>query len=190
MSFFVEVAIMAVQLVFGIALFVAGLRIILPLSRARFSNPLCQLVYKVTNPLVGPLSQILPPYRKLSIAAVVLGWLIILVEVCVILLLLGTLPNLLLIPLSLGGLLYYLLGFAFWAIVIRAIMSFFTVDYSNPAVEVLYAITDPLLKPFDRLPPHNVGFNLSPMYAGFAIRVAMLLLTKLFGPYVVLFARL
>lgn len=183
MSPFIEVAVMAVQLVFGLLLLIAALRIALPLSTTRFSNPICQFVYKSTNPVIGPLTRVLPPYRKLSLAAVFVAWLVVLVEIALIGLIVGyPLNPLQLVADAFVALVCYLLIMAFWLIIVFALMSFFSPAQNNPVVEAVYGITDPILRPFNRLPPHSLPVSLSPLYAGFALRVALIFVTKLLSP--------
>ncbi|WP_386070749.1 YggT family protein [Tahibacter sp. UC22_41] len=184
MGFLRDAGVLLVYLVFGSLMLILLLRLALPLTRARFKNPICQFIYKVTNPVVGPLAQIIPPRRQLSFATLTLLVLVGLVELCLLVLLSGVLPLTasLIVQGTLAGLLYFVLGIAFWSIVLRAIMSFFSPDYANPAVEVVYSLTDPLLQPFRKLPPRSAPFDLSPLYAGVVIRLCMIAVVHLFGP--------
>ncbi|MBN8740865.1 MAG: hypothetical protein BGP24_13970 [Lysobacterales bacterium 69-70] len=183
MGFFSDAGALLVYLVFSSLLLILLLRLTLPLTRARFRNPICQFVYKVTNPVVGPLAQIIPPRRQFSFATLVLLALVALVELCLLMVLRGLPPDPSTVALgTAGGLLYFALGIAFWSIVLRAIMSFLSPDYANPAVEVIYSLTDPLLQPFSKLPPRSAPFDLSPLYAGVVIRLCMLAVFHLFGP--------
>jgi YggT family protein len=180
MSAFTEILILFVQLVFGTLMLIFALRIALPLSTTRFSNPICQFVYKFTNPVIGPLMRILPPYRKLSLAAVVVAWLILMAQIAVIALIIGfPIDPVRLLADGFVALLFYLLSMAFWLIVIYALMSFFSPAHGNPAVEVVYGITDPILRPFQRIPPHSWPVSLAPLYAGLAIRILMIFVAKL-----------
>lgn len=183
MGFFSSAGVMLVQVFFGIVLLILALRLALPLTRVRFNNPLCQFVYKVTNPVIGPLTGLIPSVRRVSLATLLVAWLVALLEMLLLFLLVGLplLPGALLAA-SLGGLAYYLLGVAFWAVVIRAIMSFFSPDPRNPAVEVLIGLTDPVVQPFRRLPPRTAPFDLSPLYACLALRLGMLAIAHLLGP--------
>ncbi|HET7845370.1 MAG TPA: YggT family protein [Xanthomonadales bacterium] len=160
------------QAFFGLLLFVAVLRVVLPLSGARFRNPICQLVYKVTNPVLVPLTRAIPNFRGVSIAGILLAWLIALLGIGLLVAISASKagPGMVLL-LSVGVVVHFVLAMYFWAIVIRAVMSFFSPDMGNPAVEVLHDLTDPVLKPFQRLPPRNLGIDLSPLYACVAIRI-------------------
>lgn len=183
MGFFSAAGVMLVQVFFGSILLIVALRLFLPLTRVRFNNSICQFVYRATNPVVGPLSQLLPARRQFSLATLLVLWLVALIETVLLFLLIG-------LPLSpayllLGSaisLLYFLLGIAFWCILFCVIASFFSPDHRNPAVEVLFGLTEPLLRPFRNLPPKLANFDLSPLYASLALRLIMLALAHALGP--------
>jgi YggT family protein len=172
MGYFGNIGVMITQVLFGLLLFVAVLRVMLPLVALRFSNPICQAVYRFTNPLVGPLTRIVPSYRKFSIAALLIAWIIATIEIAVICALVNRSPGFgWLLLFGLGGLANFILGVLFWSVIVRAVMSFFSPDYANPAVEVLFAITDPVLRPFRKLMPRNATIDLSPIIPLLLIRI-------------------
>jgi YggT family protein len=174
---------MIAQVLLGLILLVPVLRILLPLVRARFSNPICQAIYRTTNPLIVPLNKLLPPWRNLSIPAVLLAWLVCAVSVWVLLALFGSPPGLALtFLLGFGTLIQYILTFYFWAIVLVALMSFFSPDYGNPAVELVMALTRPVLRWFDLIPLRFGNISLSPLWAGLTIRLVKFTLDYLHMP--------
>ena len=161
MGFFRDAALLLIQVAFGLVLLVFALRLLLPLTRVRFNNPLCQFVYKATNPVIGPISQVVPAIRQFSLATLLALWLILLLEVLLLFLILG-------FPLRVDWILlvtsvgvpYFLVGLAFWVVLFAAVASFFAPDRRNPAVEALFGLADPLLQPFRRLPPRGLPFDL------------------------------
>lgn len=172
MGYFGGVGLILVQAVFGLLLFVAVLRVLLPLSGARFRNPICQLVYKVTNPVLVPLTRAVPNFRGVSIAGILLAWIIALIDVGLVVLIAGHGAGTgTILLLSVGFLVHSVLMLYFWLIIIRALMSFLSPDMGNPAVEVLHDLTDPILRPFKKLPPRGLGIDLSPLYACITIRI-------------------
>ncbi|MBL8299778.1 MAG: YggT family protein [Rhodanobacteraceae bacterium] len=182
MGFFLDAGVMLVQILFSFVMLLFALRLLLPLTRVRFNNPLCQFIYKTTNPVVGPLSQLLPAVRRVSLAALFVLWLLALLQSVLLFLLVGyplSAPKLLLV--STFSTVYFLLGIAFWGILFSAIASFFSPDRRNPAVEILFGLTEPLLRPFRNWPPKFEHFDLSPLYASIALRLAMLALEHLSG---------
>lgn len=61
-----------------------------------------------------------------------------------------------------------------YAIIARAILSFFPVTSTSPVapvVEILHRATEPLLAPIRRFVPPMSGFDLSPLVALIAIRI-------------------
>ncbi len=51
----------------------------------------------------------------------------------------------------------------FWAILIRVLLSWVSPDPFNPLVQTLYRITDPVLRPVQRVIPPLGGLDLSPI---------------------------
>ncbi|KPV39545.1 hypothetical protein AN478_10360 [Thiohalorhabdus denitrificans] len=56
-----------------------------------------------------------------------------------------------------------ILRLAFWVILIRVLMSWVSPDPANPLVRALTQITDPILRPAQRLIPPVGGLDLSPI---------------------------
>lgn len=165
-----------VQFVFGILLLIATLRVLLPVVGARFRNPICQLVYRVTNPVVTPLARVIPNWRNVSLAAILVVILLVILENVLLFLLAGLLPQPgLLARLTLHTLLTGILYFYLIAIFIYSLLSFVSTDYDNPVVEVLMALVTPILRPFRTWPPQLPGLSLTPMWASLVI--VMLLYT-------------
>lgn len=173
-GYFGNVGAMIVGAIFGLMLFVAVMRVLLPLSGARFRNPICQFIYKTANPIVAPLGKLIPNVRNVSVAAILVAWL---VAVLAALLLLGLL-GLPVTPLSVlvfgtATLVQFTLTLYFWSIIVYALMSFVSPDYGNPVVELLTDFTAPILKPFRKLPPRMQGLDLSPLWACLTLRIVM-----------------
>ncbi len=52
-----------------------------------------------------------------------------------------------------------------FAIIVRVLLSWLSPGGYNPAMAVIYSITDPLMRPFRRIIPPLGGFDLSPIFA-------------------------
>ena len=70
---------------------------------------------------------------------------------------------------AVATLLNAVLTLMFWAILIRALMSWVSPDPSNPLVRGLIQVTDPVLRPAQRLIPPIGGLDLSPVVVLLAI---------------------
>jgi len=70
-----------------------------------------------------------------------------------------------------------------WLIIIRALISWVNPDPFNPIVQFLYKTTEPLLAPFRRIiPMHNMGLDLSPIFALIVIWfLKIFLISTLYG---------
>ncbi|MCB1768179.1 MAG: YggT family protein [Candidatus Competibacteraceae bacterium] len=153
------------------------LRFLLQCVRADFYNPLVQFLVRITNPPLLPLRRIVPGYRGLDLAAIVLAFLLQLVEVVL-------LNALSMQPIGFGGLLVVavleliklLINIYLWGVIIQAVLSWFNPDPYHPAARVLAQLTAPVLRPARRLLPPISGVDLSPMLVVIALIFISLLL--------------
>lgn len=68
-----------------------------------------------------------------------------------------------------------------WAIVIRALLSWFPQAYNNPITKFIYEVTEPILKPF-RLIRIGGMIDFSPIFAIIAINIVSgIILPMLYG---------
>lgn len=81
---------------------------------------------------------------------------------------------------SIIGLLYTLLQIYSFILLARVLMSWFpNLDRSNPIVQFLYDVTEPVLKPIRDLLPQNGMMDFSPLIAFLIITVLTRLLTSI-----------
>ena len=171
-----------IQTVFGFYILAVMLRFLLQCVRADFYNPLVQFLVRITNPPLLPLRRIVPGYRGLDLASVLLAFALQLVEVLLITLLLGQnagIGGLLL--LTLAELLKLLINIYLWGVVIQAVLSWFNPDPYHPAARVLAQLTAPVLRPARKLLPPVSGVDLSPMLVVVALIFISLLLQDFLG---------
>ncbi len=171
-----------IQTLFGFYILAVMLRFLLQWVRADFYNPLVQFLVRITNPPLLPLRRIIPGYRGLDLASVVLAFVLQTVEMLLIILLLGQ-------PVGVGGLLMLavlellklLINIYLWGVIIQAVLSWFNPDPYHPAARVLAQLTAPVLKPARRLLPPISGVDLSPMLVVVALIFVSLLLQDFLG---------
>lgn len=179
MGYFADAGTLVVSTLFGLALLLFVLRILLQAIRANFYNPICQAIYRATNPPLIPLQKLVPAWRGVNFAAIALGWLLSCLWIAALLWMAGTaaaLPAVLV--LGFAQLLEFVLQTLFWVTLISVLLSWFSPDAGNPAVPLLYGIAGIVLKPFRRFIPPLGGFDLSPVFALLALRVASILLVQ------------
>ena len=62
--------------------------------------------------------------------------------------------------------------FMYLALFARVILSWIPNMSYHPAIEFIYTVTDPILKPFQNLMPRGMGIDFSPILAFLALEVA------------------
>ncbi len=154
-----------IQTLFNLYILILMLRMILQWVGAHFFNPVSQFVVKLTNPVVKPLRQILPPLKGIDLSSLLV---LLVLEVVKLLLVIwlkaGLFPNILgLFIMAFGDVLGVVLNIFFYAIIINAILSWVNPRQYNPLTEILHLITEPLLKPARRLIPLVGGVDISPI---------------------------
>ncbi|MBF1803324.1 YggT family protein [Alloalcanivorax profundimaris] len=160
-------AVFLIDFAFSVYIFIVLTRFVLQVARADFYNPISQFVLRATNPLLAPLRRIIPGYRGLDIASLVLVVVLIVVKALMLTTLQrGGIPDGIgpvLLVYTLQELATLLLNYIFWAVLIRVILSWVAPDPSNPIVRVVIQITEPIMAPCRRLLPDMGGLDLSPL---------------------------
>jgi YggT family protein len=169
--------VLIVQAVFGLLAGLFFFRFLMQGLRVDFRNPLSQFVYKLTNPALIPIQKALPVLRGWNPAALLVTFLLTLLETWLLYRLAGLgLPLPALLVLSLALLIQFAATVVLWMIILRAVLSFVSPDPHNPMVQMLYRLSDPLLKPFQRLIPPIGGLDLSPVFAVLALQLVRVLI--------------
>jgi YggT family protein len=178
-AYFTNPLIFLIKTIFGLYIALVVIRFLLQWARADFYNPVSQFVVKLTSPVLRPLRKMIPGYRGLDTASVVLAWLLKAAELAILTLLLGLDRN----PLgalawALPALVGLIISIFLFAVLIRVILSWLNPDPYNPAVDLLTRLTDPIMRPAQRLIPPVSGIDLSPM----VVMIGLVLLEMLLLP--------
>jgi YggT family protein len=178
-AYFTNPLIFLIKTIFGLYIALVVIRFLLQWARADFYNPVSQFVVKLTSPVLRPLRKMIPGYRGLDTASVVLAWLLKAAELAILTLLLGLDRN----PLgalawALPALVGLIISIFLFAVLIRVILSWVNPDPYNPAVDLLTRLTDPIMRPAQRLIPPVSGIDLSPM----VVMIGLVLLEMLLLP--------
>jgi YggT family protein len=154
-----------VSTLFDVYLWVVMLRVILQAVRADFYNPISQLIWQLTQPILRPLQNVLPKYRQWDLAGIGLLAVVAVAYIHVIAAILGqggigALASLWFALLKLVTLALNLYTFALF---VQAILSWVGPGVSNPAGSILWSMNEPLLRPVRRVIPPMSGLDLSPL---------------------------
>ncbi len=166
-----------VQALFGLVIGLFFFRLLMQGLRVDFRNPLSQFVYKLTNPVLIPIQKALPVVRGWNLAALLVTFLLTLLETWLLYRLAGLgLPLPALVVIALAMLIQFAATALLWMIIVRAVLSFVSPDPYNPVVQMLYRLSDPILKPFQKLIPPIGGLDLSPIFVVLALQLVRMLI--------------
>lgn len=176
MSYLLNAVSMIIQLIFQAVVTVLLLRVAAEACRADFNNPLSQFIYRYTNPVLAPIRRVLPNWRRINLAALLLAWLAMLIQRLLLFALVGVMPHPLgLIVLSLAELLDFALLFYLVLIFGWSLLSMFSVDPRHPLLRLAGALVAPLLRPLrGKLIAGQIDF--APMALMIALLLARLLI--------------
>jgi YggT family protein len=159
-----------IDTLFSIYIAIMLIRFILQHVGADFYNPVSQFVVKLTQPLVAPARRIIPSYKRIDLATLVLVFLLILIKLITLFAIAGQAADIGLLALRA---VYDLISLTFdifiVAMIIQAILSWVNPDPYHPVYRLLVTVTAPVLRPFQRLIPPISGIDLSVLVAIIAL---------------------
>jgi len=170
-----------INTLFDIYIAIVLLRFLLQVVGADFYNPISQFIVKATHKPVVIARRIIPSFRGLDLATLLLAVLLIFVKLGILLLLGGFQPSIsgLLIQ-SLHDLIMLIFYIFYYAIIAQVILSWINPDPYNPVTGLLNRLTWPILRPIKkRLPPMG-GIDFSPLVALIALTFIQLSINYIF----------
>jgi YggT family protein len=161
MSYLLNALSMLIQVVFGAVATLFLVRLLAEATRADFHNPISQFVYRYTNPVLAPIRRVLPNWRRINLAALLIVWLTMLLERVVIYGLTGYMPALPgLLVASLADLIDFTLLFYIVVIFGWSLLTMLSADPHQPLVRLAGTIVQPLLRPLrGKLVVGNIDFS-------------------------------
>ena len=150
MSYLLQALSLLIDLAFDAVVVILLLRVLAEACRADFNNPLSQFLYRTTNPVLAPIRRVLPNWRRINLAGLLLAWLVMLLKRLLLFALVGMIPAVPgLLVLSLAELLDFTLLFYIVVIFGWSLLSMFAVDRRQPVLRLAGSIVAPLLRPLD-----------------------------------------
>jgi YggT family protein len=176
-SYWAAPLIFLIDTIFSLYLFALVLRFLFQWSGADYQNPLSQFLIRITHPPLRILRRFIPSFGRIDTAALALMLALQMLSDTLIFLIQSTLPSMGFIAIwSLAQLLDLVLNIFFYAILIRALLSWIGPTQYNPAVSLLYSLTEPLLQASRRLLPASGGMDFSPIIPIIGIQLIKMLL--------------
>jgi len=149
-SYLLQALSLLIDLAFDAVVVILLLRVLAEACRADFNNPLSQFLYRTTNPVLAPIRRVLPNWRRINLAGLLLAWLVMLLKRLLLFALVGMIPAVPgLLVLSLAELLDFTLLFYIVVIFGWSLLSMFAVDRRQPVLRLAGSIVAPLLRPLD-----------------------------------------
>jgi YggT family protein len=160
-----------VTYVFNIVMWVWLLGVILQWSRADFYNPVSQLTFRLTRFPTDALRRVLPPWRNINIAALLVLFVLAVIYVLTAAWLLNLSIGAVTVVLqALFKLIALTLDLYTLTIVVQAILSWLGPGVNNPASNILWSMNEPILRPVRRWIPPVSGLDISPVIVILALQ--------------------
>lgn len=155
------------------------LRCFLQLTGAPFHNPFSQAIVTLTNFAVRPARRIIPAWKQIDTASLLLAYLTQLLLFLLLLwvhdfpvLVAGSQVLMALFGLALIGVIKQSLYLMLYAVILQAIMSW--INPHTPLAPVLNSLTRPVLNPLRRIMPNTGGLDLTPIIVFILIQLILI----------------
>lgn len=148
MSYLLNALVLLITLAFDAVVILFLVRLAAEAGRADFRNPLSQFIYRTTNPVLAPIRRVIPNWRRINLAALLVAWLLMVLKRLVLFALVGFMPHVAgLLVLALADLLDFTLMFYLILVFVWSLLSMLSNDPHQPLQRLLAAIAEPLLRP-------------------------------------------
>jgi YggT family protein len=166
-----------IETLFSLYIAALMLRTLLEAVGADYYNPVCQVLLRVTEPLVGPLGKVIPRLGRLNTAALVALLVLQTIAVIIVAAVSGwSVDPLQAVIVAVFRLIRMLLVMYLVLIIAEVILSWVGGGMRHPIIPLIYQLTRPVLEPIRRVVPTIAGLDLSPLVAIIGIQFLMILI--------------
>jgi len=169
-----DIGMTIVQPLFSLAMLLIAVRFLAQLCGVSGYNPISMTLRRVTNVIVVPLSRLLPSGNRFSPGALVALILIQVVFIALMFTLEGRLDAFNVLQALIWaaiGCASLLVNIIFYSVIAMIVVSFLAPQSSNPAVEFIWELTEPVMAPLRRILPPMGGLDFSPIILFIALNV-------------------
>lgn len=169
-----DIGMTIVQPLFSLAMFLIAVRFLAQLCGVSGYNPISMTLRRVTNVIVLPLSRLLPSGNRFSPGALVALILLQVVFIALMFTLEGRLDAFNVLQALIWaaiGCASLLINIIFYSVIAMIVVSFLAPQSSNPAVEFIWELTEPVMAPLRRILPPMGGLDFSPIILFIALNV-------------------
>ncbi|QTS84249.1 YGGT family protein [Coxiella endosymbiont of Amblyomma nuttalli] len=159
-----NVVLLLVDFIFDIYIIILILRLLMQKLGASYHNLVAQFVIRTTNLFVLPLRCIIFGFKGFELAVIFLIIVFSFIQSFLLVSLRFRLvPHFIgLLVISTGALGNKFMNLYFYMIIMRIIMSWVVSSQQNPITEIIFLITEPVMRPIRRLIPMIIGFDFTP----------------------------
>lgn len=166
-----------IETLFSLYIAAVMLRVLLELVEADYYNPVCQILIRISEPVLAPLGKLIPRLGRLNTAAFVLLLVLQTISVVIVMALSGySIDPLQALMLAALKLMRMLLVMYMVLIIAEVILSWVGGGVRHPIIPLIYQLTQPVLAPIRRVLPNLGGLDLSPLVAIIGIQFLMILI--------------
>jgi len=165
-----------VDTIVGAYIFILILRLLLQYTGADSRNPVSAFIIKLTQPPLSVLKPLFPTVKGLNLAAIVLIVAMKMLIGLVISLTQGEFSIWAIFVWGLAESVDSIINVFLFSIFATVILSWLNPGSYNPVVSLIYKITEPVMKPVQRVIPPISGIDLAPMAALIGLQVLKMLL--------------
>ena len=169
-----DIGMTIVQPLFSLAMLLIAVRFLAQLCGVSGYNPVSMTLRRVTNVIVLPLSRLLPSGNRFSPGALVALILIQVVFIALMFTLEGRLDAFNVLQALIWaaiGCASLLVNIIFYSVIAMIVVSFLAPQSSNPAIEFIWELTEPVMAPLRRILPPMGGLDFSPIILFIALNV-------------------
>jgi YggT family protein len=158
-----------VSTVGGLYVFALLARFLMQLAKVNFYNPVSQIFINLTNPLVRPLTKIIPSFYNFNLGVLILA---VAVQMAVSgLIVQYSIPISILVAVSCLKILINILDIYLYSMVILAVCSWIMPGNRSPLIELLYQLIEPVVGRIRQIIPSTSGIDFSYMVLAFVIYI-------------------
>ena len=169
-----DIAVTIASPLFSLALFLIAMRFLAQLCGVSPYNPISIGLRSITDPIVAPISRLVPAGKRLNIGAVIALIVCQVIYTAVMLALISrfdafnVLQSLIWSTLGAAGL---LINIVFYSVLAMIVVSFIAPQSNHPAVEFVWQLTEPVMAPLRNFIPSMGGLDFSPIVLFIGINV-------------------
>ncbi len=154
-----------VSVCFDLIIFIVLFFFLIELSKTHVHHPIRQAILRYMGPLIDPIHKAFPVYRDIDTGLLFLLFVFEIIKLSLMFILVGQFPIItLLFFWSILIVINAFLNFCLLLMLFRLIISWMLPIYSNhPAVQLLFILSEPILKPIRHLFPTIKGFDWTPL---------------------------